>query len=84
MRQIRRRSRDGTRARSGSLDWYKTTVKGFNLVHIGSLLVLVLLGAGWAYGFRNDPDVVPAWILLDHDNFAYWTIMNVTLSFRPR
>jgi len=64
--------------------WLRETPAGFNLVHVGLVLALVAAGVVWAYGFRNDPEMRPFWVLLDGDNFRYWTILHVTVSFASR
>lgn len=64
--------------------WVRDTPTGFNLLHVGSVLLLIAAGAVWAYGFRNDPSLTPLWVLLNGDNFRYWTILHVTVSFGSR
>jgi hypothetical protein len=67
-----------------SWSWLRATPAGFNVLHIGSVVLLVAVGAVWAYGFRNDPTIAPLRILLDPASFQYWTIVHVTASFSGR
>jgi len=64
--------------------WLRGTPLGFSLLHAGAVVLLVGLGAVWAYGFRNDPATWPFAILLGKDNFPFWTIVHVTVSFPSR
>ncbi|HEY6066470.1 MAG TPA: hypothetical protein VIY96_09955, partial [Thermoanaerobaculia bacterium] len=64
--------------------WMRSTPAGFNLLHVGSAALLVVAGLVWAFGLRNDPGALPFRLLLDRDNFAYWTIIHVTVSLAPR
>ena len=64
--------------------WIRTTRGGFEFLHIG-LLVLVMVGAGvWAYGFGNSPSQAGLSVFLSRDAFPFWTIAHVTTSFTPR
>jgi len=64
--------------------WLRGTRAGFNLLHVGSAALLVLVGAIWAYRFRNDEGLTVLWALLDRDNFPFWTLLHVTVSLRGR
>ena len=64
--------------------WMRTTRPGFEFLHIG-LLVAVLIAAGvWAYGFNNSPSQPMLAAFLSRDAFPIWTIFHVTTSFAPR
>ncbi len=67
-----------------SWSWLRATPAGFNVLHIGSAVLLVAVGAVWAYGFRNDPAMAPMRVILDPASFQYWTIVHVTASFGGR
>jgi hypothetical protein len=64
--------------------WLRSTVPGFRLLHAGSLALFLLAGAVWAYGFGNDPSFRAFSVLLSPENFPYWTILHVTVSFAPK
>jgi hypothetical protein len=81
VRQLRRR---GDEPRRWSWSWLRTTPAGFRMLHLGTLALLTAAAAAWAYGFRSDPALLPLWVTLDVDNFAVWTLLHVTVSFRPR
>ncbi len=83
LRQLKRRPAPALPPRA-SWQWLRATPAGFRLLHLGSLALLVIAGGVWAYGFRNDPALAPFAIFLDKDNFAYWTILHVTVSFSSR
>jgi hypothetical protein len=70
--------------RVGSWTWMRTTVAGFNALHLGLLAVLAGLGAVWAFGFENDPSMTGLRLLLSREAFPYWTLVHVTLSWMPR
>lgn len=64
--------------------WMRSTPRGFDVLHIG-LVLLTLVGAWvWAYGFRNDPTLAAFYVVLSRDAFPFWTIMHVSLSWLPR
>lgn len=66
---------------AGALDRLRNTAAGFNLLHVGTAVVLLVAGGIWAYAFRNDPSSRGFWLLLDRHNFYLWTIAHVTISF---
>jgi hypothetical protein len=73
---LRKRRRDGT-APSG----WRDDPRAFQFIHLGGVAILLALGAVWAYGFRNAPDHRVLSTLLGANNFYYWTIAHVTVSF---
>ena len=81
--QLRKAARSGAPRPAG---WARVrqTAAGFNLVHVGSVALLLVAGVVWAYVFRNDPSRTAFSVLLDRDNFQYWTILHVTSSFASR
>lgn len=81
-RQLQRQPASAARLFTGR--WLRSTVAGFGTLHIGLAALLLGLGAAWAWGYGNSADVWPAWLLLDKGTFNYWTILHVTVSFRPR
>jgi hypothetical protein len=54
---------------------------GFQFLHVGSFAAAIALGVLWAYGFGNDPALRPLWVVLDRENFFYWTILHVSVSW---
>ena len=84
VRQMKKRSASGATAQVRGWDWLRSTPAGFRLLHLGSAGLLVVLGAVWAYGFRNNPALVPFAVLLQPSAFAYWTLVHVTVSYSPR
>jgi hypothetical protein len=64
--------------------WLRATNAGFNVVHLGIALLVVLAGLVWAYGFGNSPTQTGLRWLLSREAFPYWTIMHVTVSWIPR
>ena len=73
-----------TPPRMGSWTWMRSTVAGFNALHLGLMGLLVALAAAWAFGFRNDPELTGLRLLLSREAFPYWTLVHVTLSWMPR
>jgi hypothetical protein len=61
-------------------NWIRSTMSGFNFVHIGSFIVFVILGAIWAYGFRNDTTMGAFAVTVGRVMFPYWTILHVSVS----
>lgn len=84
MRQFKKRGAPSTPPLRFSWNWLRATPAGFNFLHIGSAVLLLLVGAVWAYGFRNDQTIAPLRILLDPLSFRYWTIVHITASFTGR
>lgn len=84
MRQFKKRGVPATPPPRFSWNWLRATPAGFNFLHIGSAVLLLGVGAVWAYGFRNDPAIAPLRILLDPLSFRYWTIVHITASFAGR
>ncbi len=76
-----RQLRDRATPAAGLLDRLRNTATGFNLLHVGTAIVLLIAGAVWAYAFRNDSSVHAFSLLLDRQNFYLWTIAHVTISF---
>jgi hypothetical protein len=70
-------------AQSFSWRWMRTTPVGFNFLHLGTAILLILIGAVWAYSFHNDPRL-SLWFLVSRDVVPYWAIIHVTTSFLPR
>jgi hypothetical protein len=64
--------------------WLRGTPRGFDVLHVGLVLVTLLAAGLWAWGFRNDPALGPFYVTLSRDAFPFWTIMHVTLSWMPR
>ena len=73
-----------TAPRVGSWTWMRSTVAGFNALHLGLLALLAGLAAVWAFGFANDPSMTGLRLLLSREAFPYWTLVHVTLSWMPR
>lgn len=82
-RLLRKRAATGP-APARSWAALRNTTAGFRLLHLGSAAVLILVGFVWAYGFNNDPGIVPLNLLFDPENFRFWTILHVTVSFSSR
>lgn len=80
MRQLRLRPPPAT---PFTLRWFRGTRPGFATLHIGLVVLLLIAGVSWSWSGAGE-SVLPAWLLLDKDNFGYWTILHVTTSFRPR
>jgi hypothetical protein len=73
---LRKRSLAGTAA-SG----WRDDPRAFQIIHLGGVAILLVLGAVWAYAFRNAPDRRVLSTLLGANSFYYWTIAHVTVSF---
>ena len=68
----------------GTWQWLRATPAGFNVLHLGTLAIVAAALAVWVYGFAGDPGITPLWAALDVDHFPIWTLLHVTVSFRPR
>jgi hypothetical protein len=68
----------------GTWTWMRTTVLGFNALHIGLFAALTGVAAAWAFAYRNDPSHVLLGALTSRHAFPLWTIVHVTLSWLPR
>lgn len=77
--QLRKRA-PAVAPRRLSWQWIRSTVGGFNFVHIGSFILFLIAGAIWAYGYRNDPTMEGFAMTMGRVMFPYWTIMHVTVS----
>ncbi len=64
--------------------WMRSTVTGFNVLHLGIVGLLAAAGVVWAFAFHNDPALPGFRLLLARDAFPYWTLVHVTLSWMPR
>lgn len=84
LRQIAKRSRDRPPARTMTWDWMRSTSRGFNVLHLGVLCVVVAAAAVWSFAFRNSPDLPVLPVLISRDSLPHWTILHVTLSWTPR
>jgi hypothetical protein len=84
LRLLRRRPAPLTAPPRYSWSWLRGTPTGFNVLHLGTLLVLLTTAAIWVYAFRSDPTLTLLWVTLDVENFQYWTLMHVTMSFYSR
>jgi hypothetical protein len=84
LRRLATAPRPAPAPRVGSWTWMRTTVAGFNALHLGLLAVLAALAALWAFGFANDPSMTGLRLLLSREAFPYWTLVHVTLSWMPR
>ena len=82
-RLLRKRVPEGS---GGPFSWakFRNTTIGFRVLHLGSAALLVALGIVWAYGYSNDPSMTPFRVVLAPENFRYWTILHVTVSFAGR
>lgn len=83
-RQLRARPAPAPSPRPPGWRWLRGTPRGFDVLHLGLVGLTLLAAAVWAYGFRNDPDLAPFYVMLSRDAFPFWTIMHVTLSWMPR
>ncbi len=72
------------RPRAFTWTWMRSTLAGFNFLHIGMLVLVMAAGAVWAYGFDNSASQSFFWVLLSREAFPFWTIMHVSVSFLPR
>jgi hypothetical protein len=70
--------------RAGSWRWLRGTATGFRTLHLGLVALLVVAALVWAKGYGSDRSIVPLRLFLDQDFFAAWTLVHVTVSFRPR
>ena len=84
LRRLATAPRPATPPRAGSWTWMRTTVAGFNALHLGLLAGLAGLAAWWAFAFGNDPSRTALRLLLSREAFPYWTLVHVTLSWMPR
>jgi hypothetical protein len=64
--------------------WFRGTATGFRTLHLGLVAILLVTAIVWAKGFGSDPSILPVRLFLDQDFFAGWTLLHVTVSFRPR
>lgn len=64
--------------------WMRSTVAGFNVLHLGIVGLLAAAGVVWAFAFQNDRALPGFRLLLARDAFPYWTLVHVTLSWMPR
>ncbi|HEX7707236.1 MAG TPA: hypothetical protein VF701_12325 [Thermoanaerobaculia bacterium] len=60
--------------------WIRSTVAGFNFVHVGSFVLIVIAASVWAYGYRNDAGMDAFALTLGRFMFPFWTILHVTVS----
>lgn len=82
-----RRLADATPAaapRPWTLRWMRTTVVGFNALHLGLLVLLAGAAAVHAFAFGNDRSATWLQVTVSRDAFPYWTLVHVTLSWFPR
>ena len=61
--------------------WMRTTVRGFETLHIGMVVILMAIGLVWTLWLGQSPTLT--WLLAP-ESFLYWTIMHITVSFVPR
>lgn len=61
--------------------WVRTTVPGFQFLHLGLALVVTALIAVSVYGLHMQG---PLEAIVGGPSFYYWTVIHVTLSFYPR
>jgi hypothetical protein len=83
MRQLQKRP-PATRPPAFSWNWMRSTLAGFNFVHIGSFILFLVAGAIWSFSFHNDPSMTGFATVLGRVMFPYWTILHVTVSFPGR
>lgn len=83
IRQLRKRE-PPVRPAPMTWSWIRSTVAGFNFVHIGSLVLFMVAGLVWSYGFRNDPSSTGFNTIISREMFPYWTILHVSVSFPGR
>jgi len=69
---------------AGTWRWFRGTAAGFRTLHLGLVAILIVAAIVWAKGFGSDRTIVPLRLFLDQDYFAAWTLLHVTISFRPR
>jgi len=84
IRRLRERPVAAAAPRAGSWSWFRGTTTGFRTLHLGLVAILVVGAIVWAKGFGSDRTIVPLRLFLDQDFFAAWTLIHVTVSFRPR
>jgi len=73
------------------MDWFKRSLLGFSVLHVGLSLFFLTLIAINHYGLQRAPMNIagrtvtnPLEFLFSAKNLYYWTITHVTLSFFPR
>lgn len=66
---------------SGIWQWMRSTPRGFTVLHMGLAAVAVVV-VGYNYYDLGQTGWVNT--IFGRDNFYYWTIVHVTLSFFPR
>jgi hypothetical protein len=82
--QLSRRGPPAPAPAPGSSAWMRSTVAGFNALHLGMAALVVAAAAAWAYAFGNSPGQDALRVLLSRESFPYWTILHVTVSFAPK
>lgn len=83
-RQLRDRPVEPPAPRAPGWRWMRSTPAGFTFLHAGLVVLCVVLGAVWAYAFRNDPGLPAFAAVLGISAFPLWTIFHVTVSFGSR
>ncbi len=84
LRQLAQHKGEHALPRRFSAAWLRGTPAGFRVLHVGLAALLLVAGAVWIYAFGSEAHWFPFWVLLEEENFAYWTLLHVTVSFRPR
>jgi hypothetical protein len=67
----------------GLFGWMRRTQAGFQTLHVGLALLVLLAAFLWVYRFGMADSSPLAWIV-KQEYFYYWTLMHVTVSFVPR
>jgi hypothetical protein len=82
--QLARRAAPATPPRPFTMPWMRSTVAGFNTLHLGMAAIVVAAAAVWAYALGNSYEHDALRVLLSRESFPYWTILHVTVSFAPK
>lgn len=82
--QLARRPAPSPPPRPLTMPWMRSTVAGFNTLHLGLAAVVVGAAAFWAYALGNSYEHDAMRVLLSRESFPYWTILHVTVSFAPK
>ena len=67
----------------GISGWIRQTQVGFQTLHIGLALIVLVLSLVWLYRFDGAADNPLVWVAA-RQSFYYWTIMHVTISMVPK
>ena len=62
----------------------RSSLAAFNVLHIASAVLLLLVGAYWAFMMNNESSVSALNLVLSRESFRYWTILHVSVSWAGR